>query len=104
MPRRRTKNLHLPEFVTVIHGFYYYRPPAGVEGKPIKLGEAPHEEYKVWQFMAQLTAPAMPDPDKVTLKDCFERYTRDVLPTKAPRTQKDYSRHLAKLTAKFGHF
>lgn len=103
MPRRKKINTHLPEYVTVIHGAYYYRPPADIGGKPIRLGEAPHDEYKVWQFMAQLTAPQMPNPECATLKDCFERYTREVLPTKAPRTQKDYARHLAKLMAKFGH-
>ena len=38
-----------------------------------------------------------------TLALCFERYTREVLPTLAPRTQKDYLRHLKVLSARFGH-
>lgn len=103
MPRRKTKNVHLPEYVTVIHGAYWYRPPAGEPGKPIRLGEAPHEEYKVWQWYGSHIAPQEPMGDNTTLKQCFDRYLKEVLPTKAPRTQKDYSRHIAKLSEKFGH-
>ena len=103
MPRRRTKNTHLPPYVTVIHGAYWYRPPAGTPGKPVRLGEAPFEEHKVWHWYAGHIAPQAPLGEGTTLKDCFERYKLEVLPHKAPRTQKDYSRHLAKLSAKFGH-
>ncbi len=103
MPRQKTRNRHLPEYVTVIHGAYWYRPPADNPGKPIRIGEAPLEEYKVWRFMAERTAPAAPMSDQSTLQECFERYRREVLPMKAPRTQKDYARHLTKLEEKFGH-
>jgi integrase len=37
-----------------------------------------------------------------TLTQCFERYRLEVLPTLAPRTQKDYLRHLKVLEARFG--
>lgn len=37
------------------------------------------------------------------LSDIFDRYLRDVLPTLAPRTQKDYARHIVILRQRFGH-
>jgi len=55
----------------------------------------------MWKFYADIKSP-----DKaplLTLHDCFERYKREVLPTKAPRTQKDYSRHIVILDQRFGH-
>lgn len=45
------------------------------------------------------TAPATP----VTVSDILSRYERDYLPYElAPRTQRDYKRHIAKLRAVFG--
>jgi len=38
----------------------------------------------------------------VTVNQILERYERDCLPELAPRTQKDYTRHLAKLRRVFG--
>lgn len=38
----------------------------------------------------------------MTMHDLFERYKRDVLPNLAPRTQKDYLRHLVVLDKTFG--
>lgn len=38
----------------------------------------------------------------ITVNQILERYERDCLPELAPRTQKDYIRHLAKLRAIFG--
>lgn len=37
-----------------------------------------------------------------TLHECFERYKREVLPNLAPRTQKDYLRHIVILDRTFG--
>lgn len=102
MPRRRIRNFHLPEFVSIIHGAYWYRPPAHLGGDPVRIGEAPQEEYKVWKFMADLTRPQEAMGPHTTLKDCFDRYRKEVLPTKAPRTQKDYARHLTALEQTFG--
>lgn len=106
MSRPRTKHQHLPKYVTVIEGAYWYRGPASEPGapkpKPIRIGKFPEEEYKVWKFMADLTIPSAPKVDG-TLHDYFEKYKAEVLPTLAPRTQKDYSRHIVILDRVFGH-
>lgn len=104
MARPRTQNTHLPKYVTVIHGSYWYRPPAGPDGvkpKPTRIGPE-GEEHLVWRFMLNLKDPD-PVKDSPTLADCFDRYAREVIPTLAPRTQKDYARHVALLKATFGH-
>ena len=99
MSRPRKTNKHLPQYVTVIHGSYWYRPP---DGKAVRI--APEgAEYLVWKFMAEMTTPSSPPATNSTLREFFERYKREVLPSKAPRTQKDYSRHLVILDRAFGH-
>lgn len=44
----------------------------------------------------------MSDQQCVTVSAILDRYERDCLPKLAPRTQKDYARHLVKLRARFG--
>lgn len=41
--------------------------------------------------------------EPITLNQCFDRYLRDVLPSKGARTQKDYARHIKVLRRVFGH-
>ncbi len=105
MSRPRRVNTHLPKYITVIHGAYWYRPPALEKGqeppKPIRIGPE-GEEHLVWKFMLSLKDPEKPK-DSPTLADCFDRYVKEVIPTLAPRTQKDYSRHVALLRTTFGH-
>lgn len=98
MARPRTKNAHLPMYVVPIHGSYWYRPP---DGPDVRIGPV-GEEHLVWKFMLERTQPQEIKPN-ATLKDYFERYKREVVPTLSPRTQKDYSRHIAILTRVFGH-
>lgn len=99
MSRPRKTNKHLPQYVTVIHGSYWYRPP---DGKPVRI--APEgAEHLVWKFMAELTLPTPSPVGTATLKTYFERYKREIVPTLAPRTQKDYARHIAVLDRSFGH-
>ncbi len=43
-----------------------------------------------------------PQTEVITVNIILERYERDCLPELAPRTQKDYVRHLAKLRVVFG--
>ena len=50
MSRPRTKNKHLPKYVTVIHGSYWYRPP---KAKPQRLA-AVGEESEMYRKMAGL--------------------------------------------------
>ena len=37
-----------------------------------------------------------------TMNDLFDRYDRECIPKIAPRSQRDYRRHLDKLRAEFG--
>jgi integrase len=97
MSKPRKTNQHLPKYVRVEYGSYWYRPP---EGLNVKIGPE-GQEHLVWKFMLEHSTP--PPTTGSTLNDFFERYKREILPTLAPRTQKDYARHIAKLGAVFGH-
>jgi len=99
MSRPRKTNQHLPKYVRVEYGSYWYRPP---DGQNVKIGPE-GEEHLVWKFMLDKSDPSTFSTSTLTLKDCFERYMREIVPGLAPRTQKDYARHLDKLTAVFGH-
>jgi integrase len=97
MARLRKTNKHLPKYVTVIHGSYWYRAP---KRKPERLA-AVGEEGKMYSKLANLMVPE--DPGALTtIRACLDRYEREVVPTLAPRTQKDYHRHLNTLRAAFG--
>jgi integrase len=96
MARLRETNKHLPKYVTIVHGSYWFRPPNGESVKVCRVGD----EAELYGFMAKLHTPTGP---MTTLNDCFDRYERDVIPTLEPRTQKDYRRHLLILRKEFGH-
>lgn len=104
MARPRKLNRHLPKYVELNNGTYYYRPTHGesvrmthADGTSIRHGQ----EAAMYGWLADKAEPiAM--PDQPTLADCFARYKRDVLPTLAPRTQKDYLRALDVLEDEFG--
>lgn len=98
MSRPRTTNKHLPKYVSVIHGAYWYRPP---NGPNVNIGPE-GDERAVWQFMAD-HAPQLSNTPLVTIADMLDRYQREVVPTLAPRTQIDYARHLTLLRKTFGH-
>lgn len=98
MARPRTKNKHLPRYVTIIHGSYWYRPP---KAKPQRLA-AVGDEATMYRKMADLLIPTEDQQPTGTLTDYFDRYEREIVPTLAPRTQKDYRRHLQVLRREFG--
>lgn len=97
MARLRKTNKHLPKYVTVIHGSYWYRAP---KRKPERLA-AVGEEAEMYRKLAGLMMPEDPS-ELTTLRACLDRYEREVVPTLAKRTQKDYHRHLNVLRATFG--
>lgn len=97
MARPRIRDTHLPKYVTVIHGSYWYRPP---EGDAVRIGPE-GQEHLVWRFM--LERAEQPAGPVVTMGDCFDRYVSEIVPTLTPRTQKDYARHVAILRKVFGH-
>jgi integrase len=96
MARPRTSNKHLPKYVSIVHGSYWYRPPNGENVNVCRVGD----EVALYTFMAKKSAPAGPVK---TMNDLFNRYEREVIPTLEPRTQKDYRQHLVVLRKTFGH-
>lgn len=97
MGRRRTTNKHLPKYVTENHGSYYYKGPGMAKPERVcRVGE----EQKLYRYLADKLEPQGPAE---TMDDYFTRYETEILPELAPRTQKDYRRHLGKLRAVFGH-
>ena len=96
MGRPRRTNRHLPKYVYENHGSYWYKPP---KSKAVRI--CPSDDAgAMYRFMADKHTPA---PPANLMDDCFDLYEREVLPTKAPRTQKDYRKHLLVLRAEFGH-
>lgn len=86
MGRKRTKDLHLPPRMRIRKGRFYY----DTQAKPrreIPLGKDYAAALVKWAELegnALLPANTMP-----TFAMAWERYKRDVLPAKAPRTQAD---------------
>ena len=102
MGRKRKNQTSLPSRWALKHGRYYYRVPAGLEpewdGKKwFPLGKTLPEAYSTWHARVQVD-----DGAPKTLGAAMDRYTAEVLPTKAPKTQSEYLKALAKLRAVFG--
>lgn len=93
MGRKRTTNKHLPRRVYQRRGKFYFAHPGG---QWVPLGD---------EYGAALRAySALIGERRIgTLADLFDRYAVDVLPSKAPRTQKDQNKHLELLRTAFGH-
>jgi hypothetical protein len=98
MSRPRKTQKSLPKYVRLHHGAYWFRPP---NGKPVRLAEK-GDESGMFRLYAEHVKPTLAGTGK-TLGDHFDRYVREVLPLKAPRTQLDYLRHIGLLRDAFGH-
>jgi hypothetical protein len=97
--RRPTKHLNLPSRLrarTLPSGrTYYYYDTGEKPRREIPLGNDYALAVKKW---AELEIDARPrHADIVTFRYVAERYRREVLPTKAPRTQRDNMTELAQL-------
>lgn len=99
MARPRTKNKHLPRYVTIIHGSYWYRPNKEASLKLARVGD----EATMYRRLADLIIPESAVEPTGRIHDYLDRYEREIVPTLAERTQKDYHRHLKILRAEFGH-
>lgn len=88
------KTTKLPHRVYLKHGAYYY--VTLPERKWIRLGKTEHEMY------AELAKIARDDAGLGTMAEYFERYAREIVPTKAPRTQIDNKAELKNLARAFG--
>ena len=103
MRPRKTENRDLPPNVyrrkrkrksgKVWIGYYYQTP----SGKEISLGTDFDLARLKWAELESQEKPL----DLRTMKGIFARYVRDILPKKAPRTQKDNFAELRKLSAVF---
>lgn len=84
--RKRTKNLHMPPHMRERKGRYYYDTQAKPR-KEIPLGADYGAALVKWaELEGGKILPANTSP---TFGMAWERYKKDVLPGKAPRTQKD---------------
>jgi integrase len=92
--KRNSENDHLPRYVYISHGSYFYRPPNTKPQKVCRVGE----ESKLFMFMADTYEPV---GTLIYMEDLFDRYVREVVPGMAPRTQVDYKRIIAKLRIVF---
>lgn len=95
MGRPRTTNTHLPKYVKPIHGSLWYCLPKVKPVRICKIGD----DAALWKFMLDRAEPTGPI---LYMTDLFDRYEKEVLPTLAPRTQKDYRRMIVKLREVFG--
>lgn len=103
MRPRSTKNHHLPPRMyqknrTRKNGdvwtTYVYR---GTDGVDIQLGKDLDKARLKWAELEAKDKPA----DLTTMRSIFDRYARDIIPTKAPRTQQDNIKELKQLRVAF---
>lgn len=96
MSRPRTTHKHLPRYVNVIHGAYWYRPPGQ---KATRIGDL-GDDTALYQFMAKLSEPAGPI---TTMNQLFDKYCAEILPAlPSAVTQKFYLVCLKTLRTVFG--
>jgi len=102
MGRRPTKHLNMPPRMRPRQkpgGIYYYYDLGGKPRKEIPLGNDYAAAIRKW---SELEGNTQSIASIITLKHVVDRYRRDVIPTKAVRTQKDNHAELDKLFEFFG--
>lgn len=95
MGRRRIHNKHLPRRLYLRHGTYWF---AHVDGHFERLGR---EYGEAIHRYAELCGPRA--IKIATLGDAFDRYEREVIPNKSPKSQKNNRQQLKPLRKVFGH-
>lgn len=90
MGRKPTVNLNLPPRlrarVKAGGRLWYYYDAGGKPRKEIPLGQDYTAAIRKW---AELEGDQIPATKAVTFKDVADRYIKDIIPTKAARTQRD---------------
>lgn len=97
MGRKPTRNLTVPPGIRPRHRkgkTYYYLDTGGKPRTEIPLGSDYVLAVKKW---TELTVSKRPANGVITFRYAAQRYTADVIPTKAPRTQSDNLKELVKL-------
>ncbi|WP_082080140.1 tyrosine-type recombinase/integrase [Cupriavidus basilensis] len=103
MPRKRNpENQGLPTRWRQRRGAYYYQVPPGLEAmwdgkKEFRLGASLPEAYKVWA--ERLASPE----DTRTIAQLLDRYSLQVVPTKAPSTRVQNQVAIKRLRAVLGN-
>ena len=91
---RRTKRLKSGD---VWHSYYYNGRDEDGSRKEIPLGNDLNEAKRKWAELECKPAPV----ETGLMKHVFDRYEKDIIPTKAPRTQKDNLEALRQLRPTF---
>lgn len=102
MPRKRNpENAGLPMRWKAEHNAFYYQVPRGLESmwdgkKKFRLGDTLPEAYRTW-------ADRLQSLDGVrNIGELMDRYMLETIPEKAPRTQVENLRAIARLRMPFG--
>lgn len=90
--RKRKHHKHLPKGVTLEFGSYYFRGP---DRKRVNLGRSFPEAMAQWVGLVEPSAIT-------TVSDLLDRYKLEVIPKKAPKTQRENTYQLATIRAVFG--
>lgn len=96
MGRTPTRNLNLPPGMRARHrrsATYYYLDTGEKPRREIPLGTDYTQAVRKWAELTTSTSAGT----LITFRNVAERYMREVLPQKAPRTQKDNLKELTKL-------
>ena len=98
--QRRNENKGYPKGWRWKHGAWRYRVPVGLEheweGKrEFTLGRTDVEAYKTWSDRLQLHRQVR------TIAELLERYQQQVVPAKAPRTQRANTETIMRLRKVF---
>ena len=102
MPKKRLpENKKLPEGWRYKHNAYYYRVPTLCKDKwdgktEYRLGKTLADAHRAWAAKMEVYK------EIIDMKGLFDRYMLDVVPTKAPKTQKVNIMEMARLRGVFG--
>lgn len=95
MGRKRKHNTDMPQRVYASKGWWFYVPKAGSQVKLAKL-ENKAAALRAYADLMDAT------PASGTIGELLDRYAREVLPSKAPKTAKDQLPQIDRLKAVFG--
>lgn len=102
MPRKRLEqNRGLPPRWRRTHGAYYFCVPPGQEARwdnkqTFRLGKTLAEAHRTWAKRVEFVSDAR------TVGGLLDRYQLEVLPLKAPKTQREQAHQIVRLKAVFG--
>ena len=99
--KRNSENRGLPARWRHVHGAYYYQVPSGLEilwdnKKTFRLGKTLSEAHAEW-----VKRSCQPQTGRY-VRDILDRYEKQIVPGKAPKTQIENIRQLKVLRGAFG--